>query len=66
MMLEFKGLKSSLPNPLWDNKERECRLKLFRPLWIFVEVFMDSWDRRFTKPNQSFMIHILILFDSLH
>ena len=26
-MLGLKGLKSSLPNPLWDNKERECRRK---------------------------------------
>ena len=34
--VRVKALKSSLPNPLWDNKERECRWKLFRPLWIFV------------------------------
>ena len=61
LILGFKGLRSSLPHPLWDNKERECRRKLFCPLWIFVQVFMDPWDRRFTKPNQSFMIHILIL-----
>ena len=29
--VRVKALKSSLPNPLWDNKERECRWKLFRP-----------------------------------
>ena len=29
-------LRSSLPHSLWDDNERVCRRRLFRPLWIFV------------------------------
>ena len=59
-------LRSSLPHPLRGDNERVCRRTLFRPLWIFVQVFMDLWDRWFAKPNRSFMIHILISFESSH